>query len=122
MINKPPADELLNIWKRALAADGGINLSTRGITSSMVYWADVLYAKPAEEKDSHESIGFEAVTEDYDENLEWSTELTGDQAKFVKSFSEKLNFDIPSPDGDDAPNVQTLLSASEDLMGLFITP
>lgn len=101
MVNKPPADELLNIWKRALAADDGINLSTRGITSSMVYWADVLYAKPAEEKDSHESVGYEAVTEDYDENLEWSTELGFDQAQFVKSFSEKLNFDIPSPDGDD---------------------
>ena len=61
--NKPPADELLEIWRRALADDGGINLSAKGITSSMVYWADVLYAKPAEEEDSHESVGNEAIVE-----------------------------------------------------------
>ena len=46
--NKPPADQLLGIWERALAYDGGIDLGTKGITSQMVYWADVLYPEPAE--------------------------------------------------------------------------
>lgn len=98
--NKPPADELLEIWRRALAQDDGINLSTRGITSSMVYWADILYAKPAEEKDSHESVGYEAIAEESDEDLEWSTVLTGDEAAFVKNLTQKLNFNVPSPTDD----------------------
>lgn len=99
--NKPPADELLEIWRRALADDGGINLSAKGITSSMVYWADVLYAKPAEEEDSHESVGNEAIVEADDEDLEWRSELTGNEKALVEGLVKKLNFDAPSPKGDD---------------------
>jgi hypothetical protein len=41
--NKPEAETLHRIWRRALAkGDGGIDLGSEGVTSSMVYWADVL--------------------------------------------------------------------------------
>lgn len=56
--NKPPQHELLQIWKRALAAGvGGLNLDAEGVSSSMVYWADVLYERPdsAEETVAYES-------------------------------------------------------------------
>ncbi len=99
--NKPPADELLEIWRRALKDDGGINLSAKGITSSMVYWADVLYAKPAVEEDSHESVGNEAIVEANDEDLEWRSGLTGNEKALVEGLAKKLHFDAPSPKGDD---------------------
>lgn len=45
--NKPPRDQLLDFWRRSLA-DGefGLDLGAEGVTSSMVYWADVLYEVP----------------------------------------------------------------------------
>lgn len=98
--NKPPADELIEIWRRALAQDDGINLAARGITSTMVYWADVLYANPAKEEDSHESVGDEAIVEVGDEDLNWRAELDGAEKDFVDRFAATLNFDADSP-GDD---------------------
>lgn len=55
--NKPPRDPLHDIWRRALAAGDGLNLRSKGVTTSMCYWADVLYAKPdtAEEAVAYES-------------------------------------------------------------------
>ena len=41
--NKPAPDFLLDGWERSLAEDDGIDLGTLGVTSSMVYWADILY-------------------------------------------------------------------------------
>lgn len=41
--NKPPADDLLRIWSRALAdATEPLSLSDAGVTTTMVYWADLL--------------------------------------------------------------------------------
>ena len=48
--NKPPADDLLRIWREALAsAAEPLPLGDLGVTSSMVYWADLLYEKPDED-------------------------------------------------------------------------
>lgn len=99
--NKPPKDELLEIWRRAIKESDGINLPTKGITSTMVYWADVMYAKPAEEADADESVGKDAIVERGDEAIEWRGELGGDERAFVDSLTAKLNFDAPSPEGDD---------------------
>ncbi len=98
--NKPPADELIEIWRRALSQDDGIDLSTHGISSSMVYWADVLYTAPAEESQAHESTGDETVAEVVDDQLEWRSGLEGEERSFVERFSKLLNFDAVSP-GDD---------------------
>ena len=54
--NKPPAKELEEIWLRALAdAVEPLSLSDAGVTSSMVYWADLLYEDPIEDVSSFES-------------------------------------------------------------------
>jgi len=56
--NKPAADELLAIWRRALG-DGGdepLRLGTLGVTSSLVYWADVLYTEPDPDVAAHEGV------------------------------------------------------------------
>jgi hypothetical protein len=55
---KPDERALLGIWRRALA--GGpqatrIDLGARGFSSSMVYWADVLYPSPDPNVAAHES-------------------------------------------------------------------
>lgn len=44
--NKPTSNSLLEIWRQKLAHDGGLDLDDLGITSEMVYWADVLYPSP----------------------------------------------------------------------------
>ena len=46
--NKPPAEQLSGIWRGALAANG-LDLDARRVSSSMVYWADLLNAKPLAE-------------------------------------------------------------------------
>jgi hypothetical protein len=56
MCNKPPADDLLRLWKRALA-DGPdlLSLGDLGVTSSLVYWADLLYETPDDDLSAYES-------------------------------------------------------------------
>ncbi|MFT5701490.1 MAG: hypothetical protein ACI8ZB_004385 [Desulforhopalus sp.] len=98
--NKPSPEELIEIWRRSLAQNDGINLATKGITSSMVYWADVMYAEPAKETEAHESVGAEAVVSDEDENTAWRAELKSEEKAFVDSFASRLNFEAASP-GDD---------------------
>jgi hypothetical protein len=46
--NKPPHDQLIDIWCRSLADRDGLDLGTEGVSCSMVYWADALYATPLE--------------------------------------------------------------------------
>ncbi len=55
--NKPSAGELLRIWRRALE-DGAdpLPLADQGITSSMVYWADVLHEAPDPDVAAHEGV------------------------------------------------------------------
>ncbi len=45
--NKPTADTLHQIWRRALAkGTNDLDLGAEGVTTTMVYWADVLYPEP----------------------------------------------------------------------------
>ncbi|MET0657414.1 MAG: hypothetical protein ABW110_04560 [Steroidobacteraceae bacterium] len=54
--NKPPAKELEEIWLRALAdAVEPLSLSEAGVTSTMVYWADLLYEDSIQDVSSYES-------------------------------------------------------------------
>ena len=46
LANKPPPQTLHDIWLRALAAGNGLDLVAEGVSTSMCYWADVLYASP----------------------------------------------------------------------------
>jgi hypothetical protein len=61
--NKPPLDQLQDLWLRSLADGTGLDLGVEGVTSSMVYWADVLYAEPAAEGAAEESASDESVAE-----------------------------------------------------------
>lgn len=98
--NKPPADRLLSIWRRALANEDGLDLGNKGVTSTMVYWADVLYARPSQDADAHESTGPDIVVEDNDDDSSWRNELTGAEKEFVDRLAARLAFDAESPAGE----------------------
>lgn len=47
LANKPEAETLHQIWKRALMkGDKPLDLGSDGVTTTMVYWADVMYSTP----------------------------------------------------------------------------
>ena len=98
--NKPPKDKLLEDWEAYLAL-GGLDLASKGVTTSMVYWADMLYAAPLSAADDFESVDNGLGTSEIDEEMEWVDDLPANEKAFIESFSEKLGFDVPSPDGDD---------------------
>jgi hypothetical protein len=55
--NKPASDDLLHIWRRTLAeAAEPLPLSDLGVTSSLVYWADLMYASPDTDLAAHEGV------------------------------------------------------------------
>jgi hypothetical protein len=55
--NKPPEADLLRIWREALAnAADPLPLGDYGVTSSLVYWADLLYEKPDPDIAAHEGV------------------------------------------------------------------
>jgi len=55
--NKPPSADLLRIWRRALDdAAEPLPLGELGVTSSLVYWADLMYEKPDDDLAAHEGV------------------------------------------------------------------
>lgn len=60
--NKPPHEQLLDLWRRTLATADGLDLGAEGVTATMVYWADVLYESPLPDG-AAESASDEAVAE-----------------------------------------------------------
>lgn len=98
--NKPPKDQLLKDWEDSLV-QGGLDLAASGVTTSMVYWADVVYAEPEATATSYESVDDGLGTDEIDEDLEWVEGLSGEEAAFVAALRGKLRFDAESPAGDD---------------------
>ncbi|MGB8433609.1 MAG: hypothetical protein WCE38_05075 [Burkholderiales bacterium] len=57
MANKPPADDLLRLWRNALAdAETPLPLGDMGVSSSMIYWADLLYENPDDDLSAYEGV------------------------------------------------------------------
>jgi hypothetical protein len=55
--NKPPPADLLRIWRETLAnAAEPLPLGDLGITSELVYWADLMYDKPSDSVSAHEGV------------------------------------------------------------------
>ena len=99
--NKPEENKLKNIWLDALAGNtlnnnDGIDLGTEGVTTSMIYWADVLYEKADEivqervaNLESTESVA-EVVP---DPDMSWREELSGKEKKITDELAKKFSFD-----------------------------
>jgi hypothetical protein len=90
--NKPPHDRLLDLWIRGLAEGTGVDLGAEGVTSTMVYWADVMYAEPLSESVAEESAGDEATVEaQAPESADLEVEeMDSSEAAWTASLAAKL--------------------------------
>ena len=98
--NKAPKDLLLQNWNQSLT-EGGLDLAGSGVTTSMVYWADVMYAEPLSASDSFEAVESGLGTDEGDEEVDWINDLPEDQRAMIESMRNTLGIDAKSPEGDD---------------------
>jgi hypothetical protein len=92
--NKPPPDDLLRIWVRALAnAVEPFSLSDEGVTTSLVYWADLMYDAPDMDLAAHEGV-LENTPAAVDGSGNATVPVPEDpeQAAFVEALRHKLTF------------------------------
>jgi len=89
--NKPEENQLLGVWDRSLADNLGLDLGAGGITSTMVYWADVLYAAPDPDVSAYESA-LEATTAAVDATTNPGPPRAPDvdEAAFLAALAAKL--------------------------------
>lgn len=97
--NKPEKAELLKSWNADLDV-GGLNLGAQGVTSSMVYWADVVYAKPLSTAETFESVDGALGTDELDDDFDWINALPDEQREFSHALIAKFGLDKTPPDGD----------------------
>ncbi len=90
--NKPAADDLLRIWREAIAdAAVPLPLGDLGVSSSMVYWADLLYEKPEDDLSA-----YEGVLENTAEAIDGGGEApppgaqTAEEAAFIEALRAQL--------------------------------
>ena len=90
--NKPEPDELLHEWKISLSDNDGVDLDALGVTTSMAYWADMLYANPAPEEAAQEAspLEVEGTVDPEDADMRWLDDVPDDQRQFVESLGSKL--------------------------------
>ena len=94
ILNKTAPEELVQLWRRGLAEEDGFDLGTRGVTSSMVYWADVLYDKPLVESAHAESLEAAAEAGEVEAiSMEWRDELRGEERELVEGLARELGYD-----------------------------
>jgi hypothetical protein len=102
IMNQPSPARLLTTWKRDLADGGdGVDLDVYGVTSSMVYWADVMYAAPTDSGGTHESIEYEGIDSgaltEVDES--YISDADGDEKAFIDAMI--ANYDLDHADEAD---------------------
>lgn len=98
--NKPAPDVLLRLWRQSLARGDGLDLGAEGVTSSMVYWADVMYPAPKAEMAEHESNDSIIQRADAAPGMEWVEDLPPEEAAWAEELANKLGFEAEPPGGD----------------------
>jgi hypothetical protein len=90
--NKPKEDELRRIWVRALEeAAEPLSLSNEGVTSSMVYWADLMYAAPITDTSNFEGVlENTAAAIDGGGDAPMPVPANAEEARFIEGMREKL--------------------------------
>jgi hypothetical protein len=93
--NKPERDVLLEQWRVALYDNDGVDLDDLDVTSSMVYWADLLYANPAPPGGMHESAELELqrTTDPGDADMTWLAGVDPAERAFVDSVAREIGFE-----------------------------
>jgi hypothetical protein len=100
--NKPEREALRNLWLRALAREDGLDCDLDGITSSMVYWADVMYASPDTTVEAFEGTGNDELEAQRDAapgvdaaEPAWRSQLPAEESEFVEAMADRLGTDLP---------------------------
>jgi hypothetical protein len=88
--NKPPAGALLGLWLRALAAGGGPDLAAAGVTSAMVYWADLFYERPIEESLVQENLAVLEAAGAEPVDLSWRERGRPGERAWTAELGDKL--------------------------------
>jgi hypothetical protein len=108
--NKPKAEELIAIWRRALGQAGGdtLNLGSQGVSSTLIYWADVLYPAPDPNVAAHEGL-FENTAAAVDGGGEAAppVPVSPESAAFIEGLRSKLT-DLPDEAIDPATTPEVL--------------
>ena len=104
--NKPPAEALHQRWLRDLAT-GGFDLGGEGVTSAMVYWADVLYGAPLNPLAPTTESTADTNVADTDGDLPGAPFASAEERAFVEGLSAKLDLAAddarpPGPPADPA--------------------
>jgi hypothetical protein len=97
--NKPPVEELSRMW-RGVLADHGLDLDALGVSSSMVYWADLLYPEPLEET-QYESAEDPELVELPDVGMLWTVKAEGQEAEFIRELANSIGYDEFASDDPD---------------------
>jgi hypothetical protein len=105
--NKPPAEELSETWRGTLAQHG-LDLDDKGVSSSLVYWADLLYPEPLSNS-VYESAEDPERAVAADVGMQWVVEAEGDEAAFVMALAERIGYeelasDAPDDTGEPPPD------------------
>lgn len=97
--NKPEEDALRRIWLQALEdAVDPLSLTNEGVTTSMVYWADLMYPNPIADTSSFESADANAdASSDGDGGAEAPVSRNPDESAFL----DKLRASMPGLADDD---------------------
>ena len=101
--NKPKAEDLHRGWRVALFDDDGLDLDALGVTSSLVYWADMLYASPVPEDTAHESsqLELERIVESEDADMTWLADVPDDERDFVERLAREVGLAEVTPTTDE---------------------
>src|SRR5215211_4351499 len=101
--NKPDAKQLHDIWLRSLADNIGLDLGGSGITSEMVYWADVMYAAPDPDVAAYESaLESTAANVDATTNPGAPPARSLDEAAFLAGLAAKVGSTLLAPQSVEA--------------------
>ena len=121
ILNKPPLEVLLKSWVGTIAQDGGIDLDKLGVTYSMVYWADVLYAKPEDEDAEVKKMAATGspglkMRSSLEDAASWRRELKGDDKEFTDKLAAKFRLD------DDSALLQSSAGVNAEQKGYAAIP
>lgn len=104
--NKPPPEDLLRQWRTALLVDDGLDLDDLEGTSSMVYWADLLYDRPASVAAGNESTELELnqLFDAHDADMGWLNDAPAVERELVEGLAQSLGLaDVDGVGGESYP-------------------
>ncbi|MEH6726333.1 MAG: hypothetical protein V7703_09250, partial [Hyphomicrobiales bacterium] len=88
--NKPAADELHRIWRGALLrAASPLDLDAEGVTSEMVYWADVLYAEPMQDEELESATESPEMADDDTEEVDMPAADDPLERAWIESMADR---------------------------------